>query len=118
MDERRMKRVSEALREEIAEIVGFELEDPRLRFIDVTSVLLSPDGKHARVKVTIRGDEREQRDALAALEHARNYVRSEVARRLDLRRIPELHFEDDSFSGVENRIDFLLRRAKRTRAKE
>ena len=51
MDERRTKRVSEALREEIAEIVGFELDDPRLRFVEVTGVTVAPGGRYARVLV-------------------------------------------------------------------
>jgi ribosome-binding factor A len=118
MDERRIKRVSEALREEISEIVGFELDDPRLRFVDVTGVSVTPDGRHARVQVALRGDAREQRDALAALEHARVYVRSEVARRLRLRRTPDLHFEEDRFDDVESRIEALLKRAQRTRGRE
>jgi ribosome-binding factor A len=118
MDERRTRRISEALREEIGEIVGFELEDPRLRFVTVTDVSLSPDGRHARVKASFSGDEQQHREALAALEHARNYVRGEVARRLSLRRIPELHFEEDRFGDVEDRIEVLLKRARKTRAKE
>jgi ribosome-binding factor A len=118
MDERRTKRVSEALREEITEIIGFELEDPRLRSVDVTDVSVSPDGCHARVRVALRGAPSEQKAALAALDHARVYVRSQVARRLSLRRVPELHFEEDRFGDVESRIEVLLRRAQKTRGKE
>jgi ribosome-binding factor A len=118
MDERRSRRVEEALREEIAEIVGFELDDPRLRFIDVTGVSLSPDGRHASVKVALRGDRQEQASALAALDHARGYIRGEVARRLDLRRVPDLHFAQDRFEGVEDRVEILLQRARKTRAKQ
>jgi ribosome-binding factor A len=118
MDERRTKRVSEALREEISEIVGFELDDPRLRFVDVTDVAVTPDGKQARVRVAVRGGDREQKDALRALEHARAYVRTEVARRLSLRHVPELRFAEDRFSDVEHRIETLLKRAHKTRGRE
>jgi ribosome-binding factor A len=118
MDERRTRRVEEALREEIAEIVGFEMEDPRLRFVDVTELAMSQDGRHATVKVAIQGDERERASALTALDHARGYLRGEIARRLDLRRVPELHFAEDRFRGVEDRIEVLLHRARKTRAKE
>jgi ribosome-binding factor A len=118
MDERRTKRVSEALREEISEIVGFELDDPRLRFVDVTDVAVSPDGRHARVRIAVRGAGRELKDALQALDHASTFVRSEVARRLSLRHVPELQFEEDRFSDVENRIDTLLKRAHKTRGRE
>ena len=57
MDERRTLRVSEAVREELTEIIGFELDDPRLLDVDVTEVHVSPDSRHATVKIAARGDE-------------------------------------------------------------
>src|ERR1051326_4101927 len=98
MDEHRVQRVSEAVREELSEIIGFEMSDPRLTAVDVTEVHVSPDSRHAHVRVEISGDEREQEQALAALDHARHYLRNELARRLSLRRIPELHFAADRFA--------------------
>ena len=115
MDERRTLRVSEAVREELSEIIGFETDDPRLLAVDVTEAHVSPDGRHAHVRVAVRGSEREQTDSLAALEHARHYLRHELASRLSLRHVPELHFERDSNPDVEGRIDFLLKRAKKNR---
>ncbi len=70
MDERRTLRVSEALREELTEIIGFETEDPRLLAVDVTEVHVSQDGRHANVRVGLRGNEKEQDASLAALDHA------------------------------------------------
>ncbi len=70
MDERRSLRVSEAVREELSEMIGFETADPRLLTVDVIDVHVSPDGKHATVKVGLRGTEKEQKQSLAALEHA------------------------------------------------
>jgi len=107
----------EAVREELAELIGFELEDPRVRSVTVTDVELSPDSRHARVKVAVTGEEEEQRRALAALDHARNYLRHELAGRLNLRRIPELHFAADRWAEVDGRIDLLLKRAKKTRGR-
>src|ERR1044071_6892792 len=95
MDERRTLRVSEAVREELTEIIGFETDDPRLLAIEVTEAHVSPDGRHATVRVVIRGNEKEQRESLHALEHARHYLRHELATRLSLRRVPELHFTQD-----------------------
>jgi len=118
MDEHRTLRVAEALREELSELIGFELSDPRLAGTEVTDVQVTPDGRHAHVKVSVRGDERAQNQALAALEHASGYVRHEVATRLQLRHIPELHFERDRYPDVESRVDFLLRRAKKSRARD
>jgi ribosome-binding factor A len=117
MDERRTLRVSEAVREELAEIIGFELDDPRLLDVDVSEVQVSQDGRHANVRVALRGDERRQKASLAALEHARHYLRHELAVRLSLRHIPELHFDLDRNPDADSRIEFLIKRAKKTRGR-
>jgi len=117
MDERRTIRVSEALREELSEIIGFETNDTRLLSIEVVDSQVSPDGRYATVRVTARGTEREQKESMAALEHARHYLRHELAMRLSLRHVPELHFEHDHNLDVENRINFLLKRAKKSRGR-
>jgi ribosome-binding factor A len=117
MDQRRTIKVSEAVREELAEIVGFELEDPRLGDVDVVNVQVSPDSRHALVKIAVRGDEKAQNQSLIALDHAAGYLRHELASRLRLRQVPELRFEIDKNPGVESRIDFLLRRAKKSQAR-
>jgi len=118
MDERRTLRVSEAVREELTEIIGFEMEDPRLRDLDVTEVHVSPDSRHATVKIALHGPEHEQNQTLAALGHAAGYLRRELAIRLQLRHVPELHFERDKNPDADSRIDFLLRRAKKSRARD
>ena len=115
MDQHRAERVSETVREELAEIIGFELEDPRLAIVDVNDVRVAPNLRHAHVRVALTGSEREQRAALAALEHARHYLRNELARRLNLRKIPELHFEPGPGADVAERVEVLLRRAKKIR---
>jgi ribosome-binding factor A len=117
MDERRTLRISEALREELSEIISFETSDPRLLTVEVTDIFVSPDGRHATVRVTLRGDEKAQKASLAALDHAQGYFRHEVASRLSLRYVPELHFERDKVPDVESRIDFLLKRAKKSRGR-
>src|SRR5579871_6523885 len=104
MDERRTLRVSEAVREELSEIIGFETADPRLLAVEVTEAHVSPDGRHATVRVSIRGTEKEQRESLQALEHARHYLRHELATRLSLRHVPELHFDHNRTPDVESRI--------------
>ena len=97
------------------EIIGFELQDPRLAGVDVTDVHIAPDLKHARIRVVLNGGETEKQAALRALEHARHYMRRELARRLNLRKTPELHFEPDPWPGGEDRLETLLKRAKKMR---
>jgi ribosome-binding factor A len=116
MQQHRSQRVSEAVREELCELIGFELSDPRLNSVDVTEVAVSPDSRHATVKVSLAGGEMEQRQAMAALDHARHYLRHELARRLNLRKVPELHFEADHWPDAAARVELLLKRAKKKRA--
>ena len=117
MDERRLLRVCEAVREELGELIAFELDDPRLRAVMVTQVEVSPDSRHARVKVVLDGDEHTQRQVMAALDHAGHFLRKELAVRLNLRKVPELHFEPDRWGDADSRIDILLKRAKKTRGR-
>jgi ribosome-binding factor A len=73
---------------------------------------VSPDGRHATVRVACRGTEREEKESMAALDHARYYFRHELATRLDLRYVPEIRFIQDKNADVESPIDFLLKRGE------
>jgi|SRR6185312_252341 len=116
MEEHRARRVSEAVREELAELIGFEMDDPRLASVNVTNAEVSPDMRVAHIKIAVEASE--EKKALEALDHAKGFLKHELASRLNLRRVPDLHFSADAHPDVESRIDFLLRRAKRTRARE
>ena len=105
---RRSERVADVLRDEISQIVGYELEDPRLNAVTVTDVRLSSDKKAARVYVTIRGDEKEHKEALSALKHAAPYVRKQLGLSLNLPRTPEIHFVRDRVEEEGERVDQLL----------
>lgn len=110
---RRAERVADVLREEISQIVGYELEDPRLTAVTVTDVRLSSDKKAARVYVTIHGDEKEHQEALSALKHAAPYVRKQLGLSLNLPRTPELHFVRDRVEEEGERVDQLLEEIER-----
>ena len=105
---RRKERTADTLKEEIAQIVGYELEDPRLTMVTVTDVRLSADKRAARVYVTVAGDEKEHQEALAALKHAAPYVRKQLGLSLNLPRIPEIHFVRDRVEEEGERVDQLL----------
>ena len=110
---RRAERTADTLREEIAQIVGYELEDPRLTAVTVTDVRLSSDKRAARVYVTIAGDEKEHEAALAALKHAAPYVRKQLGLLLNLPRTPELHSVRDRVEEEGERVDQLLHEIER-----
>lgn len=118
MDERRAKRVSEALREELSEIIGYELSDPRVNGVDVTEVLLSPDLRVAQVRVALDGSEEERQQALDGLEHARHFIRREVSHRLQLYKMPELRFEADTGIKAGRPVDQLLKRIRKGRPRD
>jgi len=104
----RTERVADTIREEVAQIVGYELDDPRLTGVTVTEVRLSDNMRDARVYVTVAGNEAEHKSALAALRHAAPYVRKQLGLSLNLPRIPELHFVRDRVEEEGERVDQLL----------
>jgi ribosome-binding factor A len=110
---RRAERTADTLKEEIAQIVGYELEDPRVSMVTVTDVRLSTDKRAARVYVTIAGDEREHKEALTALKHAAPYVRKQLGLSLNLPRTPEIHFVRDRVEEEGERVDQLLNEIER-----
>ena len=106
----RPERVAEEIREEISQIVGYELEDPRLASVTVTDVKLSSDRRDAQVYVMIAGDEKEHRETLNALRHAAPYVRKQLSLSLNLPRTPEIHFVRDKVEEQGERVDQLLQK--------
>lgn len=105
---RRPERFAEALQEEIAEIVGFELVDPRLVSTTVTEVQIAPDLRDAKVFVLIQGTEKEIADALKSLRNASTFVRQQVAMNLGLRHAPHLHFVRDTAEENASRVGEIL----------
>ena len=118
MEGHRAQRISEALREELDELIGYEMSDPRVEGVHVIDVILSPDGKKAVVRLAVGGGEIRQKEALSALDHARNYLKSELISRLHMFRVPEMRFGAEGLPENGSRMDFLLRRIKRGRPRE
>lgn len=118
MEGHRVERISEALREELDELIGYEMSDPRLESVSVSEIVLSPDGRKAQVRLRIPGPDAKQKDALKALEHARNFIKTELSLRLQMYRLPDIRFEVDVSAEVDNRIDFLMRRIKKGRPRD
>ena len=105
---RRPERFAESLREEVIEIVGYELEDPRLTSVTVTDVTVSDNMRDARVFVTVTGSEDEIKKAMSALQHAATFVRQQIALNLNLRHAPLLHFVRDTVEENAARVEELL----------
>ncbi len=115
---RRPERVADILLEEISQIVGYELEDPRLTMVTVTDVRMSGNLRDANVFITVAGNEEEHRLALEALRHAAPYVRKQLGLSLNLPRTPEIHFLRDSVEEKGARVDQLLHEIELVRKDE
>jgi len=105
---RRPEKLAEALKEEIAEVVGFEMDDPRLETVTVTDVTVASDLRDAKVFVLVEGAEVEIDQALKALRNAATFVRQQVAMNLSLRHAPLLHFVRDTAEENAARVGELL----------
>lgn len=93
----RTKRVAEEMKREIATIIKEDIKDPRVGFVTITSVEVTPDFRYAKVYVSIYGNDTEIERALTGLEKASSYIRKEIGHRVKLRYTPELSFRfDDS----------------------
>ena len=108
MPTRRQQQVADQIQREISVLVQRELKDPRLGFVTITSVEVSPDLRFARVFYSVMGTPEEEKASQNALEHASGYLRHELAGRLDLRFVPELSFRHDPSIAHGDRIARLL----------
>jgi ribosome-binding factor A len=108
----RVERLAALIREGIADTLSTQIKDPRIGFVTVTGVTVSADATHATVRISVLGTEEQKDSSMAALENARGFMRTRLARSLDLRTAPELHFILDR--GLENasRIDAILEQIK------
>jgi len=105
---RRPEQMAETLRQVITDALTREVRDPRVGFVTITGLLVTNDLSHARVMVSVPGEETEKTRALEGLQSAAGFLRSRAARALTTRTVPELHFELDR--GLEHaaRINELL----------
>jgi ribosome-binding factor A len=110
---RRPEQMAETLRQVITDCLAREIRDPRVGFVTVTALLVTPDLSHARVMVSVPGEEADKSRALEGLQSAAGFLRSRAARALTTRSVPELHFELDR--GLEHaaRINELLNTIRR-----
>ncbi|MBI2847167.1 MAG: 30S ribosome-binding factor RbfA [Chloroflexi bacterium] len=92
----RTLRINNLLREEISDLLQHQVRDPRLgHIVSITEVETSTDLRHARVFISVLGTEENKKEAMEGIATASNFLRRELARRLSLRRIPELTFSRD-----------------------
>ena len=108
MQGKRLERVNQLMKEEISMLLQRQLKDPRLGFVTVTEVDVTPDLKHAKVYVSVLGSEAQWAASFKALESARGFVWNWLRRNLDLRATPEISFRPDRSMEHAAHIQALL----------
>ncbi|HUA49762.1 MAG TPA: 30S ribosome-binding factor RbfA [Solirubrobacteraceae bacterium] len=104
----RMRRVDEAVRAVLSEAIAKDLRDPRVGFVTVTAVKTSPDLRHARVYVSVLGDEQARSESLEGLRSAHGFLQGRLAGELPLKHTPTLTFEYDESIDRGMRISRLI----------
>jgi ribosome-binding factor A len=107
----RGQRVAEQVRRELAELIRLEVKDPRVGFITLTDVELTPDYAHAKVFFTSMTGQEGLDEILRGLRRASSFLRRELGRRVRIHTLPELHFVYDPSVETGNRISALIDKA-------
>ena len=105
----RMRRVDEAMREVLSDALTRELKDPRVGFVTVTDVKTSPDLRHARVYVSVLGDDAVKADSIEGLQSAHGFLQARVAGSLRLKHTPQLDFVHDDTAERAFALEALIR---------
>jgi ribosome-binding factor A len=108
MAQGRMRRVDEAVRAVLSDVISKDLQDPRVGFVTVTGVKTSPDLRHARVYVSVLGDEETRAASLDGLRSAHGFLQGAIATQLTLKHTPSLTFEYDESVDRGMRISRLI----------
>ena len=96
MTTRRIAKLTSAIREQVSSSILFDLKDPRVKNVTVTGVEVSPDAQHAKIRISVLGDEKDAALCLHGLNSARGFLQAKVAARIQTRYTPHLSFEVDS----------------------
>ena len=105
----RPERVGQLVQQLLGEIFARGMRDPRIGFVTITGVKMSPDLREARVYYAVHGDAKGRKDTQKGLEAARGYLRREIASELKLRVTPDLHFTYDEAIDRGARIEELIK---------
>lgn len=115
----RSLRVADQIQRDLAEIIAFELKDPRVPMITITEVQITPDYAHAKVFFTMLSEDKNTiQNALQGLSNAAGFIRMQLGRRLSIHTLPDLHFFHDTSTARGIEMSRLIDEANATRAKD
>lgn len=104
----RAKQVGEQMKKELSEIISRKIKDPRVGFVTVTDVEVTGDLQQAKVFISVLGDDKQKEESFIGLTKAKGFIRSEIGRRIRLRKTPEILFEFDESIDYGNHIETLI----------
>lgn len=115
----RMQRVADQIQRDLAEIIAYELKDPRVSMLTITEVQVTPDYAHAKVFFTMLNEDKDAiKNTLQGLHAAAGFIRGQLGRRLTIHATPELHFVHDTSTARGMELSRLIDEANATRAKD
>jgi ribosome-binding factor A len=110
-------RVADQIQRDLAEIIAFELKDPRVGMVTLTEVQVTPDYAHAKVYFTLLKDSKEEiKQTVDGLSKAAGYLRNQLGKRLHIHTLPQLHFVHDTSTSRGMQMSALIEQANATRA--
>lgn len=112
MSNLRANRVAEEIKKELGDILTVKLKDPRVGFVTVTDVEVTGDLQQAKIFISVLGDDEKKNETLLGLAKAKGFIRTEIGKRIRLRKTPEISFEYDEALEYGNRIETILRDLK------
>lgn len=115
----RIIRINDEILREVSSILRSEIKDPGLPLVTtVTKVDTTSDLSYCKIYISIMGDEKQQKDAIDALKRASGFIRSQIAKRINLRNTPELKFVIDDSMDYSLRISKLIDEVSKPQGEE
>ncbi|MGH2510916.1 MAG: 30S ribosome-binding factor RbfA [Ktedonobacteraceae bacterium] len=105
----RQAKMGEQIAQEVSDLLRTRIKDPRVGFASITRVEMSGDLRHAKIFVSVMGENKDQKGTIEALHHATGFIRHELAERLTIRFMPEIAFKLDTSIEQGSRILGLIR---------
>ncbi|MDY6084392.1 MAG: 30S ribosome-binding factor RbfA [Dialister sp.] len=118
MSELRVRKLQEFIKQEVSSMLMYDLKDPRLGFITVTSAHLTGDLREATIYVSLFGSKEEKETSLLALNKSKGFIRKELGKRMKAYHTPSITFEEDTSLDYGMHIDSLLKKVHQSEDKE
>lgn len=101
-------KIAGIIQKEISEIIQFELKDPKIGFVTITDVEVTGDLSQAKIYVSFLGKQERKDAGMKALDRSKGFMRSALAKRMTIRKVPELIFKEDVSLEKGNKIDRII----------